>query len=168
MKQIGKKIIIWLGIMAILTVLAMGVWMVIWGGSQSTESLKWLQFMQTLGTFFLPAVLCAWMWDEHHQPMAWLGLNKGANWQFFLIAIGIMICAIPGINLLADLNGRVDLPECLDSIEQRLKEYEDSAALLTERFLAANSIGEMLLNDVSAACSFGRDLIPRDAATDNL
>ena len=151
MKQIGKQIIIWLGIMAILTVLAMGVWMVIWGGSQSTESLKWLQFLQTIGTFLLPPVLCAWMWDEHHQPMAWLGLNKGANWQFFLIAIGIMICAIPGINLLADLNGRaldwlLAVSDWLLVIGNWMKSMEESAALLTERFLAADNIGELLLN----------------------
>ena len=132
--------------MAVLTVFAMGLWAVLTGGSQSTESLKWLQFMQTTATFLLPPIVCAWMWDEEHKPLRWLKLDKGADGWSFLLAMAIMVCAIPGINLLADLNSRVELPESLDFIEQKLKAYEASAALLTERFLAADNIGQLLVN----------------------
>lgn len=146
MQKIFVRILVWLGIMAVLTLLAMGVWMIACGGSQSTESLKWLQFLQTMGTFLLPPILCAWLWDENHKPFNWLNLNKGADWQSFVLAVGIMICAIPAINLLADLNSRIELPESLDFIEQKLKAYEASAAALTERFLKADNIGVLILN----------------------
>ena len=146
MQKIFVRILVWLGIMAVLTLLAMGVWMIACGGSQSTESLKWLQFLQTMGTFLLPPILCAWLWDENHKPFNWLNLNKGAGWQSFVLAIGIMICAIPAINLLADLNNRIELPESLDFIEQKLKAYEASAAALTERFLKADNVGVLILN----------------------
>lgn len=146
MQKIFVRILVWLGIMAVLTLLAMGVWMIACGGSQSTESLKWLQFLQTMGTFLLPPILCAWLWDENHKPFNWLNLNKGADLQSFVLAIGIMICAIPAINLLADLNNRIELPESLDFIEQKLKAYEASAAALTERFLKADNIGVLILN----------------------
>ena len=132
--------------MAVLTLLAMGLWMLASGGSQSTESLKWFQFMQMMGTFLLPPILCAWLWDENHKPFQWLHLNKGVDWQSFVLAIGIMICAIPAINLLADLNSRIDLPESLDFIEQKFKAYEASAAALTERFLQADNAGVLILN----------------------
>ena len=140
------RILTWLGIMAGLTLLAMGVWYLAFGGSQTTDSLRWLQFMQTLGTFLIPPVLCAWMWDTGHRPLAWLKLNKGAHWSLFVIAMGIMICAIPGINLLSDLNSRIDLPKSLDFIEQILKRQEEAAAALTERFLQADNIWQLLLN----------------------
>lgn len=146
MQKIFVRILVWLGIMAVLTLLAMGVWMIACGGSQSTDSLKWLQFLQTMGTFLLPPILCAWLWDENHKPFNWLNLNKGAGWQSFVLAIGIMVCAIPAINLLADLNNRIELPESLDFIEQKLKAYEASAAALTERFLKADNIGVLILN----------------------
>ena len=146
MQKLFVRILTWLGIMAVLTLLAMGLWMLACGGSQSTESLKWLQFMQTMGTFLLPPILCAWLWDANHQPFHWLHLNKGANWQSLVLAIGIMICAIPAINLLADLNSRIELPESLDFIEQKFKAYEQSAALLTERFLQADNAGVLILN----------------------
>ena len=146
MQKIFVRILVWLGIMAVLTLLAMGVWMIACGGSQSTDSLKWLQFLQTMGTFLLPPILCAWLWDENHKPFNWLNLNKGAGWQSFVLAVGIMVCAIPAINLLADLNNRIELPESLDFIEQKLKAYEASAAALTERFLKADNVGVLILN----------------------
>ena len=145
MQKILLRILVWLGVMAILTVFAMGVWMVAFGGSQSTQSLKWLQFLQTLGTFLLPPLICAWLWAKG-DALSWLKLDKGAGIREFAFAIAIMICAIPGINLLADLNSRIELPESLYFIEQIFKQQEEAAAALTERFLQADSIGGLLIN----------------------
>ena len=146
MKRPFVRILVWLGIMAVLTLLMMGVWFVACGGSQTTASLKWLQLLQTIGTFLLPPILCAWLWSDNHRPLAWLRLNRGLSWQTALLAILVMLCAIPGINLLADLNGRIHLPECMASLEQTLRAQEDAAAALTERFLQADNLTAMLLN----------------------
>ena len=145
MQKILVRILVWLGVMAIMTVLAMGIWLVLFGGSQTTASLKWLQLMQTIGTFLLPPLICAWVWAKG-DALGWLGLEKGARPQVFLLAIGIMLCAIPGINLLADLNSHIELPKSLDFIEQIFKRQEEAAAALTERFLQADSIGGLLIN----------------------
>ena len=139
------RILLWLAVMAILTLLAMGLWLITGGNNQSTESLKWLQFLQTLGTFALPPILCAWLWNNH-QPFSWLKLNRPLPWQTALWAIGLMICALPAINLLADLNSRIELPKSLDFIEQILKQQEEAAAALTERFLQADNFGMLLIN----------------------
>ena len=144
--KIFQRILTWLAIMAVLTLLAMGIWYVACGGSQSTESLKWLQFMQTTATFLLPPIFCAWLWDTNHRPFAWLKMNTGMNWSTAALAIGIMVCAIPAINLLADLNSRIELPESLNAIELKMKQMEEAAAALTERFLQADNSGILLLN----------------------
>ena len=146
MKRKLIQILLWLGAMSVLTAIAMGAWMIIWGGLQSTESLKWLQFMQTTATFLLPPILCAWLWDEEHKPFRWLRMDVPVQWQNILLAVVIMVCAVPGINLLADLNSRVELPKSLEFIEQILKSQEEAAAALTERFLQADNIGGLLLN----------------------
>lgn len=145
MRNILFRILLWLAVIAIFTLTAMGIWLIACNGSQSTESLKWLQFLQTIGTFTLPPILCAWLWNDH-KPFTWLKLNKGISWQTALFAIGIMICAIPAINLLADLNSRIVLPKSLDFIEQFLKQQEEAAAVLTERFLQADNFGALLIN----------------------
>ena len=146
MKRKLLQILLWLGAMSVLTVIAMGAWIIIWGGSQSTESLKWLQFIQTTATFLIPPILCAWLWEENHKPFRWLRMDVPVQWQNILLAVVIMVCAVPGINLLADLNSRVELPKSLEFIEQILKSQEEAAAALTERFLQADNIGGLLIN----------------------
>ena len=122
------------------------LWTVVFGGSQTTTSLKWLQFIQTIATFLLPSILGAWLWSEDHKPFTWLHLTQTTHWSHYLLAVGIMLCAVPGINLLADLNSRIELPESLGFIEQILKNQEEAAAALTERFLQADSVGGLLIN----------------------
>ena len=140
------RIALWIGIMVFLTSLAMILWVAMGGDSSSTASLKWLQFFQTLATFLLPAIIGAWVWSEDHKPFRWLHMTSGAHWTLFVLAILVMLCAMPGINLLADLNSHIRLPESLGFIEQILKEQEEAAAALTERFLQADTIGVLLLN----------------------
>ena len=146
MKKPLIRILYWLGLMALLTAIAMILWAVVSGGSHSTTSLKWLQFMQTIATFLLPSILGAWIWSEDHKPFTWLRLTQTTHWSHYLLAVGIMLCAVPGINLLADLNSRIVLPESLDFIEQILKRQEEAAAALTERFLQADNGWVLLIN----------------------
>ena len=145
MRKTITHIIIWLGIMAALTLLAMGCWLLL-SGEQTTASLKWLQFIQTTGTFLLPPILCAWLWSENHRPFTWLKMDRSIAWQDVLLAVAIMVCAIPAINLLGDWNSHVVLPKGLESLEQWLRLQEERAALLTERFLQADNAGVLLIN----------------------
>ncbi len=146
------KVIQWLGIMAVLTLVAMGVWLIIPCNHASTEALKWFQFMQTIGTFLLPPFICAWLWSEN--PLQWLHLasHQTSNIKhqtspfLYGAAIVLMIVAMPGINLLADWNSRMVLPECMAGIEAWMKAQENAAMALTERFLAGTSIGVLVVN----------------------
>ena len=144
--EILKRILTWLAVMAALTIVAVGLWYMLSMGSLSTASLKWLQFMQTLGTFALPPLMCAWRWSGDYRPLRWLGLDRRPDGKIAVLAILIMVCAIPGINLLADLNGRLELPESLDFIEHFLRQQEDEAAALTKRFLETDSILGVMIN----------------------
>ena len=151
MKRKFIQILTWLGVMSALTLVALGVWMTGWAGNQNTTSLKWLQMLQTCATFLLPPVICAWMWDEEHKPFRWLQMDRGASWQVFALAIAAMVCAIPAINLLADLNSRFldRLPVSADwskGVIGWMKAREEEATALTERFLAADSIGGLMVN----------------------
>ena len=145
MKKILVRIMVWIAVMSVLTLIAMGAW-VLCGGNQTTASLKWFQFVQTLATFLLPPILCAWMWDERHRPFTWLKMDRKPDGRLIILAVGIMVCAVPAINLLADLNSRLRLPDSMAALEQRLRAMEDAAAVLTEQFLKADNIGMLLVN----------------------
>ena len=151
MKRKLIQILTWLGGMAGLTLVAMGVWVIGWRGDQSTESLKWLQMLQTCATFLLPPLFCAWLWDEEHKPFRWLQMDRGAKWQIYVVAIVTMVCAIPAINLLAEVNSSfldwllANSDWSRETIEW-MKAREEEATVLTERFLQADSFGGMIVN----------------------
>ena len=132
--------------MAVLTLIAMGAWMLLSGNSQSTVSLKWLQFVQTVATFLIPSVLCAWLWDADRRPFAWLKMDKRVDGSLFALAVVLMVCAVPAINLLADLNSRITLPESMAAWEAKMKSMEAAAAALTERFLQVDNLGGLIIN----------------------
>lgn len=153
------RILVWLALMAVLTMPAIGIWLLAGGDTQSVTSLKWFQFLQTVATFLLPAILGAWLWSSDHRPFRWLRLSNQQSAfsnqqsafsiqksQIIIVAIVTMICAVPAINLLADLNSRVVLPECMASLEAMFRAQEDAAAQLTERFLQADNFGVLLIN----------------------
>ena len=152
----------WLGVVSLLTIVAMLGWMVVPGDHQSTTALKWFQFVQTVGTFLLPPFIVAWLWSA--KPLKWLHLAgirtatlkeqgiktkmpSAMHTSFVLtFAIILMVVALPGINLLADWNSRVELPAFMAGIEQWMRAQEDAAMMLTARFLSGSGIGVLLVN----------------------
>jgi membrane protease YdiL (CAAX protease family) len=145
-RNIFVRVVIWIGLMiAFTTVVSVG-WLLSDVDKTATSSLKWLQCIQTLSLFLLPALLCAWVWEEKHHPFHWLRMDKMISWRVVGLAALVMVCAIPGINLLADLNDRIVLPECLSSLEQFFRQMEEEAALLTKRFMQADNVWVMMIN----------------------
>ena len=137
------RLIVWLAFMGLLTLVAIGVW-ALFPDRTSVVSLKWLQFLQTLAMFFLPPLLMAFFCCE--KPLQWMHLVRGMKWQTALFAVVLMLCAIPGINLLSYLNQQLTLPAFLEPLEALMRSQEDAANQLTEQFLQVNSIGGLLIN----------------------
>lgn len=108
------------------------------------SSMRTLQLTYTVFCFLIPPFVLAWLWSE--QPFKFLHLTQKVNWKSALLVVLFMIVAIPFINLLADLNQRIVLPEFLSNFEEQMKMMEEQAALQTERLLEAHSIGGLLFN----------------------
>lgn len=145
-EKIFSRIVVWIGLMIAFTMVVSVGWLLSDVDKTATSSLKWLQCIQTLSLFLLPALLCAWWWDEDHRPFRWLRMDKMISWHVVGLAALVMVCAIPGINLLADLNNRIVLPECLSSLEHFFRQMEEEAALLTKRFMQADNVWVMMIN----------------------
>ncbi len=130
-------------VMMITSILAIGLWGIC-GGNQSTESLKLLQFLQTIGVFLLPCFIMAYLWSA--KPLQYLHLTTTPKWQIALLTVAMMIIALPAINLLGYWNQQLSLPEFLRPLEEIMKQQEEAAAQLTERFIKADNVGILLLN----------------------
>ena len=138
------KVLLLLALMLVLTMLAMGIWALCFGGSQTTESLEALQMLQSVGTFLLPCLAAVYLWSE--KPMEWLKMNTGVGWKEGVAVVVLIVCAAPGINLLAWLNEKIALPDFLSGLEDLMKSQEEAAAQLTERFIKAENAGMLMLN----------------------
>ena len=139
MKKKFFQILIWLGILFGCTIVAALIWILIFGKNDSIAAQKWLQFIEMVGMFLAPPIICATIWDEHHQPQRWLKIDRGTDWTHFLMAVGIMIVAVPAINLFAYLNSLIPMPESLVT-------KEADANKTIELFLQADNFGLKLLN----------------------
>lgn len=106
--------------------------------------LKYLQILQGIGLFILPAILIAFLFFKRGPSQ--FGFRKAPSlgsmfWVFVVIFFGL-----PVINQLTAWNMNMKLPEFLSGIEEAMKRMEDSAALLTEAFLSTKSISGLMLN----------------------
>lgn len=137
------RVLVWLGIMGVLTMVAFGVWFFL-PNRDGLVGMKWLQLLQSVATFLLPALAGAYLWSN--TPMQWLHLDSKPSWQEVLAAVVVMLLAIPGINLLSAWNQQMVLPEWMSGIEQWMRMQEDAAAQLTEQFLRVDTVGGLLVN----------------------
>jgi len=68
---------------------------------ENANMLRWVQFLTTLFLFFLPPVFYAWLC--HKKPFTHLGYKNKVTGAQFIIAVVIMIAALPLVSALADL-----------------------------------------------------------------
>ena len=110
----------------------------------SVELLKYLQIIQSIGLFIIPAFLCGIFFGR--SGSGYLGLNKISSSSVLLGTLLIMFVSLPMINWMTSVNEMMKLPEFFKGIEQWMKGTEDEAAKLTETFLNVKSTGGLMVN----------------------
>ena len=114
------------------------------GTRQDLAALKFLQTLQTVCVFVLPCLLCAYLWDVH--PMHYLQMDRLPSVVVACFTVLTMLLALPGINLLSWCNQQIQLPGFLAGVEQWMQTQENNAAVLTERFIKADTVGVLFAN----------------------
>ena len=128
------------------------------------NTLKWIQLIQTIVLFVLPALVVAWFVGKKH-PIAWLRLNRGVRWTTAILAMVMVVVAVPGINLLSYLNQQMQLPACVSGLEAWMQQQEEAAAYVTELMVHADTVWMLLLNIglMAVLPAFGEELTFRGA-----
>jgi uncharacterized protein len=141
----GSKIIQLVGISLFLMLFfsLVSIWITN-GDLTNIGSLKLAQFLQSLGLFVLPPFILAYLWSEN--PLGYLRINRNPSADNIVLAIVIMLSAIPAINLLAELNHVIPFPESLSWLETHLTDLEKRAEDLTLRMLNVDSLTGLLVN----------------------
>ena len=93
------------------TLVAAMIWQAFYHGNATVTAQKWLQFASVTGMFLLPPLVCGAIWDRERKPLRWLEMDHGAHGSLFAMAVGIMLVALPAVNLLAEWNRLIPLPD---------------------------------------------------------
>ncbi|MDA3818936.1 MAG: CPBP family intramembrane metalloprotease [Candidatus Delongbacteria bacterium] len=108
--------------------------------SINVNVLKAIQGISAIFTFLIPAYAVAFI--SHPDPSHHLRINKRIDYRETIMVILLMISCIPVINLMAEWNAALNLPDALDRLEKIMITMEESAQHMQEQLLAAdNSIG---------------------------
>ena len=114
--------------------------------TNSIEGLLFMQGLQTIVLFGVTALVGVWFTEDYVNPLRQMLLNKGLSVQQSLIAFLFAVAALPMISMLADWNNGIELPSFLVSVEEMMRQMEEQAKVLTERFLQTSSVGMMVAN----------------------
>jgi len=128
---------------------------------ENINFLKYLQTLQSIGLFIIPAFIIAFLFSN--KSLSYLQFKSNISVTSFLLVIFIMFCSIPLINFFAKLNADMHLPEFLKSIEVWMREKENSAQQLTEAFLKMDSLQSLIFNIfmIGVLPAIGEELIFR-------
>ena len=113
------------------------------------DILRGMQFLQTLGIFLFPAIVCAWMFSDNYKE--YLGIDQPFQTSLVLWTIFSIIAAIPFLNWTYALNQQMALPESLKVLETWMKESEAAATRITDLLLDTKNISTIVFN-ILAVC----------------
>jgi uncharacterized protein len=122
---------------------------------------KYLQMLSHIGLFVIPAILLAWMAGKN--PAKYLMINTKPDAKQVFLGCCIVIASFPIIGLLLEVNMQLSLPEFLKPLENWIFESEESAKLVTERFLSVSTTQGLLINIfiIAVLPAFGEEFIFR-------
>jgi membrane protease YdiL (CAAX protease family) len=108
------------------------------------DLLKGIQFLQLLGLFIFPSIICAKFFSDNYKEY----LHAG-NPIYFPVAVWTVVsivAVVPFLNFTYHFNQQMALPEALKGLESRLQEMEQAAAQLSEVMLSVDNFGGLLFN----------------------
>lgn len=109
---------------------------------ETGNALKFLQLLQSVGAFIIPAFLMALFTST--KPLQSLGLSfKPIPSTLLLASVGVLI-AIPFINWLAAVNANLHLPTALQGVEDWMRKMEEQTMELEKLMLDMHNISQLL------------------------
>ena len=106
--------------------------------------IRLFQIFQTIGSFIIPAIILAYIFHSNYRE--YLKLDKSPVGISVGLAILSVIISIPLIDFLADLNARIDLPDFMCRLENKIIDLENDAGHLMEKFLSTPMIKDYVIN----------------------
>ena len=123
--------------------------------------IRGMQLIQFVSLFLIPTLLCARFFSMDSKD--YLGLKNPSNKGFYLVAVAILLTALPFVNFIGELNRNVQFPA---DIAKWMKEQEADAAKSIKALLSKHTINDLLLNIffIAGLAAVGEELLFRGIA----
>lgn len=123
--------------------------------------IRGMQIIQFISLFLIPAFICSRLFSTDTKQ--YLGLKPPSNIGYFLVAVSVMLLALPFVNFLGELNRNVHFPA---GIANWMKEKEAEAAKSIQALLTRHTIKDLLLNIfcIAGLAAVGEELLFRGLA----
>jgi len=108
------------------------------------KGLKFMQLLHSIGIFIAPVLFFSYTVSDDFK--SYLGFNFKTPMGMAGLTVFVMILSLPLINFMVEINGNMNLPDFLDSIERWMRDKEDSAELITRSFLEMHSPSSFAFN----------------------
>ena len=105
--------------------------------------MKWLQILQTVCTFVLPAFFLAYILDS---GVTYLKFTSIRSFPIWVIVLLLMPIALPAVNLFKALNDLVVLPDFMNGLAAWMQQMENQSQIVTEQFLSVSTISGLVFN----------------------
>lgn len=127
-----------------------------------------VQFFSSIITFVLGGGLAAYLiFDEPKEELKLSSFGKGKNYLYGIIAL---VALLPIVGVVNEWNQAISLPEFLAPLEAWMREAENAATELQERFLSGTSYLDLIVNIVvmAIAPAFCEELLFRGVIQNQL
>jgi len=111
------------------------------------ELIRGGQFIETLGVFLFPTIICAWLFSNNYKD--YLRIDQPIQIPVAVWAVIGMIVATPFVNWTHALNQQMTFPEIFKGLETWMKESEDTNNQTIEVILNTKNIPTILFNFLS-------------------
>lgn len=124
------------------------------------NALRFMQISSQLFTFVFPPIAYAFLVKE--KPVNALGLKK-SKILWVLIGIAMIFVIMPFNSILAEWNANLTLPESMSKIESLMKQMQEAATEMIEKFVSVDTIGGLVLNlfMIAGLAALGEELLFR-------
>ena len=127
---------------------------------QDLNALRFMQISSQLFTFVFPPIAYAFLVKE--KPVNALGL-KNSKILWFLIGTAMIFAIMPLNSIFAEWNAGLTLPDSMSKIESLMKQMQESATAMIEKFVSVDTIGGLILNlfMIAGLAAIGEELLFR-------
>jgi len=114
------------------------------GANPNIPALKFYQAVYSTGMFIIPPFIIAYLLS--FKVGEYLKINQFAKLSSFIQAFLLILVSLPLINMMGELNSQIHFPDFLKEAEQWMRDSEEQAALVTQKFLKMDHLGDLLSN----------------------